>query len=272
MMYNKSYNPQKVFQPELKLPLIQELPISSVCIAEYQRPVDKARVEAIASEFNPDRMHPIDVSLRDGKYWCFDGQHRFAAYRKLAKHEIPAIIHYGLSYEQEAELFYKQDMNVRSVSASVKFAARKESRDRRVLDSCEIMRKWGFYVKRGNPSQDGHIVNCPALLNSIINEFSAENFEAVFSILSRGFQHAPYSGRSEIIEGMCHFIKAYQDKDIKWDRLVKMLNGTTPQNVLRDSKRYICKNNGDRVAHVLVVLYNQNLRANTRIEQMFHED
>lgn len=89
-------------------PSMGEIPVSSISFAAYQRKPDMERIKRIANKFSIDRMRPIEVSYRDGKYWCFDGQHRAEVYRLMGRKTIPAVIHYGLNYEAEAALFASQ--------------------------------------------------------------------------------------------------------------------------------------------------------------------
>jgi hypothetical protein len=46
---------------------------------DYQRTLDVNRVKRIVANFNPNLVNPIKVSLRNGKYYVFDGQHTLAA-------------------------------------------------------------------------------------------------------------------------------------------------------------------------------------------------
>ena len=89
-------------------PSMGEIPVNSISFAAYQRKPDMERIKRIANKFSIDRMRPIEVSYRDGKYWCFDGQHRAEVYRLMGRKTIPAVIHYGLNYEAEAALFASQ--------------------------------------------------------------------------------------------------------------------------------------------------------------------
>lgn len=43
---------------------VMEVPVHLVQFADYQRPVDMKKVEAIMREFNPRRVRPIELSYR----------------------------------------------------------------------------------------------------------------------------------------------------------------------------------------------------------------
>lgn len=64
-------------------PYYMELPVTQIEIPPYQRSANVVRVKKIATAFEENRMRPIDVSLRDGKYYCYDGQHRLLAYKMM---------------------------------------------------------------------------------------------------------------------------------------------------------------------------------------------
>ena len=78
----------------------------------YQRPVETEDVDKLIAKWNPCLLTPIVVSFRDGNFNVVDGQHRIAAMRRMAGGGdviVPCIIYTGLTYEQEAELYYMLD-------------------------------------------------------------------------------------------------------------------------------------------------------------------
>ena len=42
---------------------------------DYQRKIDMDFVRKAIAEFDPDKIEPVHVSYRDGKYYVMDGQH-----------------------------------------------------------------------------------------------------------------------------------------------------------------------------------------------------
>ncbi len=103
---------------------VMEVPVHLVQFADYQRPVDMKKVEAIMREFNPRRVRPIELSYRDGVYYCFDGQHRLRAYQRLGQTKIEAQVHFGLTYKEEAKLFADQHRNEKHISKRDEWRAR----------------------------------------------------------------------------------------------------------------------------------------------------
>ena len=41
----------------------------------YQRKIDMKFIAKCVKEFNPNKIDPVHVSYRDGKYYVIDGQH-----------------------------------------------------------------------------------------------------------------------------------------------------------------------------------------------------
>ena len=75
----------------------------------YQRSVVTEDVDRLIAKWDDKLLTPIVVSFRDGNFNVVDGQHRIAAMRKMAGGGdviVPCIIYTGLTYEQEAELYY----------------------------------------------------------------------------------------------------------------------------------------------------------------------
>ena len=78
----------------------------------YQRPVKDCDVDKLVREWDPRLLTPLVVSYRDGRYNLVDGQHRVCAMRKKnGGKDVTALcrVYHGLTYEQEAELYYKLD-------------------------------------------------------------------------------------------------------------------------------------------------------------------
>ena len=75
----------------------------------YQRPVKPSDVNNLIRRWDPAYLSPIEVSYRDGSYNVINGQHRIEAMRKMnggADVIVPCLIYTGLSYEQEAAMYY----------------------------------------------------------------------------------------------------------------------------------------------------------------------
>ena len=78
----------------------------------YQRPVKPEDVDSLIEKWDDRMLTPVIVSFRDGNFNVVDGQHRIAAMRKMAGDRdvtVECLIYTGMTYEQEAEMYYKLD-------------------------------------------------------------------------------------------------------------------------------------------------------------------
>lgn len=150
---------------------VVDLPLLELDIAAYQKSLDIKRVEKIVKKFDINRMRPIDASFRDGKYYVFDGQHRANAYYLMGYTHIPAIIHRGLSYEDEAYLFARQQDEVGSVTLNHKWNALVEAKDAEAMDIVKQCKEFGFTILAKN--NKGNNIKCIKTLIDIYHKFDA---------------------------------------------------------------------------------------------------
>lgn len=77
----------------------------------YQRPQNKLKVDLMATQFDLALVGTIDVSERaDGSLYCYDGGHRVQAALKAGIRSVPCLIHIGLTVEDEAERWSRQNV------------------------------------------------------------------------------------------------------------------------------------------------------------------
>lgn len=95
-----------VQQPDVR---IEEIPARQLMVDHnVQRPLDTARAERIAADFDPNALGTFVVSRRaDGTYHLIDGQHRHAVVILLGHEDwnLRCEVHRGLSLAEEARMF-----------------------------------------------------------------------------------------------------------------------------------------------------------------------
>jgi hypothetical protein len=202
--------------------IVRALDLSAIKIGKYQKKLNKARAAAIAANYDSHRMRPIDVSFRNGEFYCFDGQTRMAAYRILGYTRIPAIIHEGLTYEEEALLFAKQQENVGAVLSSHKWNALVEAEDPATMKTVEVAEKNGFKVS-GSVSSATTIAAVKTLQDIVI-ESGFDGLDDVLSVIGTAWNDQEVYNKSKklliaptnvnIIEGVYIFMKEYKDKRV----------------------------------------------------------
>lgn len=240
---------------------MNEVAVRDINFAEYQRGIDKKKVNEIVEQYNVYRMQPIDLSFRDGRLWCYNGQHRVLAYMKMKKAKIPAIIHYGLTYEDEAMLFAMQHENESRVSIRDRWKAGNAAGEKmpNYIEIKNIMEDRGYKI---DPSKkDGeNVFTCIATIIKGYNIYGADGLRRVVDIIDAAWGSCTGRTSSDIISALFRFYGAY-GKSVDWERLIKCLSKHTALSFIRDSKDERGKG-GVRVAKHMVNVYNTKLRKN----------
>lgn len=250
------------------------LPLDKLDIAPYQKDLNIERIRRIVEKFDINRMRPIEVSYRDGRYWVFDGQHRANAYLLMGFARIPCIVHYGLTYEQEAYLFARQQDEVGSVNANHKWNALVEAKDEETLEIVKLCKQYGFTVLAKN--NHGNNIKCVSRLRKFYRELGPTKLMAVLMALRDAWNYMPHSVDCPIFDGITILVKTYPEFD--YGRLAKVLSDTTPKLVLRDMEDEFhgVRGEGRRAAFQILKLYNRqlknkNARLNTEWMDRKHE-
>ena len=88
----------------------------------------------------------------DGTYAVLDGQHRLTALRRLGYDAANCIVLEGMTIQQEADYFRRQNENKQSLRINDTFNASLWAEDAESLRIKELMDKYGFrHGKSGQP-------------------------------------------------------------------------------------------------------------------------
>lgn len=248
-------------------PYFKEIPVAEVEFPAYQRPASKKHVNAIVRKFDENRMQPIDVSYRDGKYYCYDGQHRLLAYREMNYPMIPAVVHEGLSYKDEARLFAEQDVGVALVPVRDKWNAMDIGNSKEVRLLTRIAGTHGFTIDPKGFA-DGKTILCVAALMKSAKRLDEWGLDRLFFVLRESFYGSPAGLYREMIDGLTDFIVTYDSDHSKpspvdYKRLCKVLREYTADQLLKDASGYYnscSKKMGKCIARVIVNVYNGRLK------------
>ena len=242
-----------------------KLNLKDLSIAPYQKELNIPRIEKIVKKFDINRMRPIDVSYRDGEYFVFDGQHRANAYLIMGYTEIPAIVHYGLTYEDEAYLFARQQEEVGSVNCNHKWNALTEAKDPEVMDITKLCKTWGFTILAKN--NKGNNIKCVKTLRDLYTEFGDQKLGTILKCIKEAWGYMDHSTDVAIIGGIARLVRLYPDK-FDYNRLTKVLSTTTPKLILRDmeDRHHAVRGESRRAAYQIADLYNKKIAKAHRID------
>lgn len=249
----------------MKAVKLEELNVADIEIADYQRILKKHRVLEIVKDFDIHRMRPIEVNLRNGVYYCFDGQHRLTAYRIMGFEKIPAMVHSDCDYVREAMLFANQGENVRAVNKKDRWNAERVAGQFEANRICKICGDYGFTVAEKKVDKNRNI-QCIASLQNIMNTEKGELLLVwVMRMINRCWGGLPHSVDCDIIDGLANIWKTYHCT-MDEARLEKVLRKVTPEVLIRDASKFRVggyarrDKRGIPVAKQIVALYNVGYR------------
>lgn len=88
---------------------LEYLPVESIQIGRYQRPLNKLWARRIADHFDPYAFGLLTVGRRfDGSQWAIDGQTRLAAAKLIGEAVVPCVVIAGTTESEEARKFLQQ--------------------------------------------------------------------------------------------------------------------------------------------------------------------
>ena len=181
MSYRRKHSPPKPEQQTLFPPAeveysnpgaIRTLSTSQLTSGlPYQRPVEQKDVDKIIREWNGREITPVVVSFRDGKFNVVDGQHHIEAMRQKAGGRdviVPCIIHTGMTYEQEAELYARLDRDKKRLTLRQYTKAVVEAgSDANIMEVKRLTEEVGFIWALGEPTGEPfEIAPIRALINA----------------------------------------------------------------------------------------------------------
>lgn len=235
---------------------------------DYQRMAKDREVDEIIKRFNPRLVNDIKVSFRDGKYYVIDGQHTLTALRKKngGNHLLVRCkVYYGLTEQQEAQMFLDQNGYVSSIYWHDKIKAGITAHDPKTVGFLKALAKLGFKISEKGERGDNIIV-ASAKAFSIYKEVSEPEFMLLFRTLKKAWGGKQESLSRDMIGGLYEFFKAHAGEfDI--DTLVSKLSAIPPHEIIRDARILPCK--GDmRYANWITRIYNKRLKGH-RLHEIY---
>lgn len=228
---------------------------------DYQRDLDPKRVKSIAEHFNPHKVNAIKVSHRDGAYWIFDGQHTAKVLILRNGNEdlmVECKVYEGLTKEEEAELFARQNEYEKKVPKNSEMKALYAAKDVEITELKRLVESCGFIFDFSKNQATNRIVCCD-LVYKIFQKSRENDFRAMLSIIKSSWNGLPESLRKEIIGGMYVFYSTYKD-EFDNEAAIRKFSKTNPIEIYRDGKVYSAYPGNSKYAYVLTTIYNKGQR------------
>lgn len=181
-----------------------------------QRKLSPGKANAIAANFDPDRMG-FPVVVRDGDdYWIQDGQHRIEACRILGwdDQQVECEVYTGLNERERAELFLARN-DVKLVSRFEKFAVSVTAGHPVELDITRIVEDLDMSIGQGQQR-----ISSVAALVDVYHRCSADGLRLTLQIIRDAYGLRAFDAAT--IRGIGLLIQRY-GTHINIDRLIRAL-------------------------------------------------
>jgi hypothetical protein len=186
----------------------------------YARPLSDGRLRQLRREWDPLAVSPLTLSRRsDGSLWVIDGNHRRVVAYEKAMHQVPAMVHTGLTRAQEADLYTKLG-TVLGQTPWTRFQAKLVARDEDALEIVKIADSYGLEM-RGDLFKDG-CIRAIARVEWIFARGGPDGLHWVFDFLTRAFNGEAESLGELQLEGVFGFYQRYSGK-VERDQVARML-------------------------------------------------
>ena len=239
----------------------------------YQRPLNQKKVDKIIREWNPRKLTPVVVSLRDGKFNILDGQHRLSAMRRMAGGKdviVPCIIHTGMTYQEEAELYASLDTDKTPLTLRQHTKALVESgSDAQLLDVKRRIENAGFTWALDKPTGEAFEIAAICAVTSAYRLLGGNAFSRMLDLIVRTWHGTPHSLKAPIISGMALFLKTYET-EVNDHVFVARMSAVSSDEIIRRGKLDFSTNRAAlRFARVIWDKYNGQQRGNRKLPYRF---
>ena len=185
---------------------VEHIALAACVPTNYQRTTSNSQVTDIIDEFDEARLGTLTVSLRDGNYHIVDGLHRSKALKALGYTHALCIVLTGLTYEQEAALFRRQNDNKRNILTFEDFAAGLEERDEMCIRINNIVKANSFQVGKGESFFKLASVKA---LQTIVRDYGYGVLDDTLCLLANTWSSIPRASHYESLLGVAEFVYRY---------------------------------------------------------------
>lgn len=218
--------------------MLKTIPFNQLCKAAYNRPVDRTHVNTIKRKFNPNLKNPVVASFRDEAYWIIDHQHQAQAEYELngcdPNTPIECDVLFGLTYEQEAELYYDLNTSSRPLKFVDKIIGKIEAKDENALRFHNIVESCG-YVLGGNANNSLRAVS---FAWKIFNKANGdEKLKRILTLTYDCWPNSKDGAQKPLIEGLLLFMQ-YHGDEFKRDHFIKVFSMADPCEIVRQAKTF----------------------------------
>jgi hypothetical protein len=183
------------------------IPLSKIEPSIYQRTTNSTQVNNIIKNFDEAKLGIITVSLRDGRYFAVDGQHRLSALRALEYTHALCEVLTGLTIEEEADYFRRQGQDKRALKPFDLLKAGIIAGDEKCLEIFSIVNNNGFRI--GFSSKDFHQISAVNALFIIADDYGFEVLDDTLFLIANTWSGIAKAVSSDCLLGTAEFVSRF---------------------------------------------------------------
>lgn len=221
---------------------IASVPVSLMKLDEsYQREIDKDNIQKLVRDWDNDRCDFLLVSFRDDRFYVVDGQHRYTAADYKGISSLPCIILTGLTREQEARIYSRQNENVKKLTIYDVFKANLVNGDTSIpivkidMQIDRICKKHGIKVTSANRyTKKERVLRSLSATRKIIWAHGAECLEWIFDTIDKtNWKTCPEVTSKQIQDMLKNFWVENKNNLGYWQEAVeRVMNTYTPKQII----------------------------------------
>lgn len=228
----------------------------------YQRPLDMHRVERIVKEWDGNLFNEPKVSLRDGAFYCFNGQHSVVAWRKkFGDKPVMCKVFKGMTWLDECEAFIQQQGISKDPTTAEKLGAAFNAKRPDVVDMVNGAMLAGYKVSFKSSKAADTIIAIAALYRAYTT-LGKQMYTEMLSAMHEAWPGNRDAVDAGIIGAMVLFYQVYGGK-FNSDDLAKSLRRIAPMEI----KTGALANTTKERARVILRKYNWK-RTNRKLEDV----
>lgn len=204
---------------------------------DYQRPINMGYVREKISIFDPNKVEPVHVSYRDGKYYVMDGQHTILICEGVNGNkpvEMVCIVHKGMTYTDEADWTTEQYEKKHKHTYNEMTVAKYEAGRKLPCELALKVKNVGGRLPYDKSAKTGMKIGAVKKVTTLYQKDSDHTILAI-KCLVEAYKGRENSIPGEIIAGTMEFLRLYHD-EILVSRLVEALSKYTPQILTNTAK------------------------------------
>ena len=228
----------------------------------YQRRMNAAQVDRIVAEFNSLLVNAVKVSYRDGRFFVFDGAHTLAALRQIHEGKpfmLECKVFYGMTYQEEAELFALQTGTSRTVSYDYKLRAKLAAQIPKEKAFLEATEAAGLHLSDVQRSSTRYVIAAKATAQRIFETYGTDLYTDMLRLIAETWDAVEWSLSKPVLNGCAMFLNAYGDM-YKRDRFIRKLAYTNADELAAIARRQNVKDQPRQYAMAILELYNKGGR------------